>query len=170
MPSNRQTGFTLIELMVVLSVLALLLAMAWPSFQGSLRSNRIATTTNELVASVAMARSEAIRNTRGAGMCSSDDGTSCSGNWSGGWLVWADTDGDGALGDGETVLRYTQLNSAVAATGPAAAVSFDSRGRRRAAADQALSLQPATCDGQLLRRAMTINAAGQVRVAKETCS
>ena len=170
MPSDRQAGFTLIELMVVIALLALLLALGLPSFQGSLRSNRVSTATNEMIASLSLARSEAIRSTRGSGVCSSADGTTCGGTWSDGWLVWGDANGNGALDAGEDVLRYSRGNESLAANGPSVAVAFDSRGRRRATANQVLSLQPADCGGQPLRRTMTINASGQVRVVKGTCS
>ena len=73
--SKRQvTGFTLIELLVTISIMAILLTIALPSFQGSMRSNRVATTSNELLASLSLARSEAIRSTRGGGVCASADG------------------------------------------------------------------------------------------------
>ena len=52
MPPDRQSGFTLIELMVTIAVLAVLLAWGLPNFQNSLRSNRVATSTNEVLASV----------------------------------------------------------------------------------------------------------------------
>ncbi len=170
MPFKRQAGFTLIELMVVIAVLAALLAMAWPNFEVSLRTNRVATATNEMIASLAMARSEAIRSTRGAGVCSSDDGASCGGTWADGWLVWGDTNGNEALDDGETVLRYSRGGETMTADGPDDPVTFDSRGRRRAAADQVLSLEPQSCEGQELRRTLTINASGQVRTVKGACS
>lgn len=65
MSLRRQNGFTLVELMVTVAVLAILSTIAYPSFQSTIRSNRVATTTNELIASLALARSEAIKNTRG---------------------------------------------------------------------------------------------------------
>ena len=170
MPHDRQTGFTLIELMVTIAVLAVLLGLALPSFQQSLRSNRAATATNDMLASLSLARSEAIRSTRGGGVCSSNDGAACNGGWSDGWLVWADADADGAFDAGETVLRYSRGDARLAATGPGAVIAFDSRGRRRAAADQALTLKPSECGGQPLQRTLTINAAGQVRTAKGSCS
>ena len=65
MSLRRQNGFTLVELMVTVAVLAILSTIAYPSFQSTIRSNRVATTTNELIASLALARSEAIKNTHG---------------------------------------------------------------------------------------------------------
>src|SRR5690606_34204013 len=79
-----------IELLVTVAVVAILLAIAFPNFEGSMRRNRLATTTNELLGSVALARSEAILNTRGAGICASADGLACGGDWDVGWRVWTD--------------------------------------------------------------------------------
>jgi type IV fimbrial biogenesis protein FimT len=169
MRPDRQSGFTLIELMVAIAVLAVLLAMGLPSFQYSLRSNRVATATNEMLASVSLARSEAIRSTAGGGVCSSSDGAACNGGWGDGWLVWADTNADGTLDAGEAVLRYSRGNGRLTANGPNEAIAFDARGRRRAAADQALTLRPSDCGGHELQRTLTINAAGQVRTVKGAC-
>lgn len=163
-----QSGFTLIELMVAISVLAILLALGLPSFQASLRSNRVATATNEMIASISLARSEAIRSTRGGGVCPSADGAACGGAWSDGWLVWADADADGILDAGEAVLRYSRGNANLTADGPAA-IAFDARGRRRAAASQSVTLVPSECGGQPLQRTLTINASGQVKAARESC-
>jgi len=169
MPSVRHSGFTLIELMVTIAVLAVLLALGLPSFQQSLRSNRVATATNEMIASLSLARSEAIRSTRGGGVCASGDGEGCNGDWSDGWLVWADANADGAFNNGETVLRYSRGNGKLTVGSEDALVAFDARGRRRAPAEQTLTLQPAECGGQPLLRTLTINASGQVQTVRGEC-
>lgn len=170
MRPERQTGFTLIELLVTIAVVAILLAWGLPNFQQSLRTNRIAASTNEMIASLALARSEAIRNTRGSGVCASTDGATCGTSWSDGWLVWADDNGNGALDNGETVLRYSQGQPQVSATGDSNVITFDSRGRRRSVVDQAVSLRPTDCGGQPMLRTLTVNVAGQVRTTKGACS
>ncbi|WP_125076537.1 Tfp pilus assembly protein FimT/FimU [Pseudoxanthomonas sp. SGT-18] len=170
MPSCRNSGFTLMELMVTLAVLAILLAVGLPSFQGSLRSNRLATTTNELIASMSLARSEAIRNGRGSGVCASADGASCGDDWAAGWLVWQDANGNGNLDAGEAVLRFSQGNAKIAASATADVIAFDSRGRRRAANDQSIGLQPTDCPGGDLRRTVTVNTTGQIKTTKGACS
>src|SRR5690606_7896913 len=96
MSRRNFAGFTLLELMVVIAIAAILLALALPSFTSTLRSNRVATSTNELLATLSLARSEAVRNTRGAGVCTSADGGACGGDWDSGWLVWGDSNGNGA--------------------------------------------------------------------------
>ncbi|MCF7750847.1 GspH/FimT family pseudopilin [Bacillus subtilis subsp. subtilis] len=164
-------GFTLIELMVTIAVVAILAAIAFPSFQSTLRSNRVASGSNEASGLVALARSEAIRNKRGGGVCGSATGTSCDGSWNKGMLAWADVNGDGSYSTGEVVLRYVAVNPALQTAGPdATAIAFDARGRRRGADAQEISLQPSNCGTQLLRRRLTVNASGQVSTLKEKCS
>jgi len=166
-------GFTLIELMVAIAIMAILMAIAFPSFQSTLRSNRVATTTNELLAILSLARSEAIRNTRGAGVCPSTDGSACGGTWNQGWLVWSDVNADGLMGAGETPIRYTRLDDRLTVAAPAAAVlRFDSRGRLHPAigAAQSIGLQSTVCPaGQELVRTLTVNMSGQVNTAKAVC-
>ncbi|MGY3265251.1 GspH/FimT family pseudopilin [Lysobacter sp. HA35] len=165
---KRESGFTLIELMVAVGVMAILAAIAFPNFQGVMRSNRLATTTNQVLGAMALARAEAIRNTRGSGVCASTDGSSCSTgtDWTTGWLVWSDVNGNGTY-DGagtDTALRYVQGNPKVTITGPsgATAVRFDARGRLTNTA-QTIILQPDSCGSQALRRTLLINPTGQVR-------
>ncbi|MBV6815250.1 Tfp pilus assembly protein FimT/FimU [Xanthomonas campestris pv. passiflorae] len=167
----RARGFTLVELLVTISVVAVLAVIALPSFQGVIRSNQAATTANELVASLSLARSEAIRSTRGGGICPSSDGLICSGQWSDGWISWADANGNGSYDSGETVLRYTKVNSKMTVNAPGVGViAFDSRARRVASADQVLTLRPTQCpSGQPVVRTLTVTSTGNVRVAKSNC-
>lgn len=100
--SRREAGFTLIELMVAIAVLAITLAMAVPSFTGLINGNRLVAQSNELVASLQLARSEAIRRNARVALCASDDGSSCSGTSSGDWSYWvvrvvSDTTSSGLL-------------------------------------------------------------------------
>lgn len=121
MGAMRAPGFTLIELMVTLAVLAILVALGFPAMSDALRSARRTSLVNELVASVMLARSEASRSGQPLVVCGVSDangnGTidvaerACTGlDWSDGWIVapWADADGDGALDAGElgAPLRY----------------------------------------------------------------
>ncbi|KRG52377.1 GspH/FimT family pseudopilin [Stenotrophomonas beteli] len=171
MSLRRENGFTLVELMVTVMVLAVLATIAFPSFQSTIRSNRIATTSNELIASLSLARSEAVRNRRGAGVCASAAGSACDGkSWAEGWLVWEDSNGDGGLSAGETVLRYSAGKPGVSAVGtPDLSVSFDPRGRNRADASLDLTLRPDSCGKQPLQRTLRISPTGQVRLLKEDC-
>lgn len=103
-------GFTLIELMVTVAVAALLLGIAAPSFRDMTVRNRVSTYSNDLIASVNYARSEAVRRGAPISICRSGDGTSCSGSWSDGWIVFANTDNDNPadVDAGEMVLKAQQ--------------------------------------------------------------
>ncbi|PPU40563.1 GspH/FimT family pseudopilin [Xanthomonas arboricola] len=170
MSFRRSTGFTLVELMIAIAVLAILLTIALPSFRGVIRSNRVASSANETLGLLSLARSEAIRNRRGGGVCGSASGTACDNNWGSGMLAWADTDGDGAFKGGDTVLRFVSIDPSLSNSGPSGtAISFDGRGRRLASSNQQITLQPTMCDGQPLRRTLVVNGAGQITSQKGTC-
>ena len=94
-------GFTLVELMVTLIVASILLAVGVPSFVGMLRNNRTATMANEMVTTLNLARSEAIR--RGLQVTVRKSGA----EWENGWSIFSDVDRDGVFDavDGDTQLR-----------------------------------------------------------------
>lgn len=97
---GRSAGFTLVELMVTLVVLGVVMAMAFPSFTFVMNNNRLSSATNEMVASLHMARMEAIRLNGRTTLCRSEDGATCSDGavWTQ-WVTLADSDRDGAIDD-----------------------------------------------------------------------
>ncbi|WP_165782394.1 GspH/FimT family pseudopilin [Solilutibacter silvestris] len=80
---RRERGFTLIELMVTVAVLAIVAAIAAPSFTQLILRSRLTSTANEVVAALQLARMEAIRRNGSTDVCPTTDGSTCSGaNWS----------------------------------------------------------------------------------------
>ena len=136
-------GFTVIELMITLSVAAILLAMAIPSFTTMTMNNRITTQANEFLSAMVLARSEALKRVSRVTVCSSSNGTSCAstGGWEQGWIVFNDKDNDAQVDStvvpatNEPILRYTQAitggNTLRGSTNVAAYVSFVSSGNTR---------------------------------------
>lgn len=167
----------MVELMVVVAIVAILAAIAFPSFEATLRSNRVSTTTNELLASFALARSEALRSPGGAQVCSSTNGTTCTSTaWDQGWIVWINIDGQGAqpvAADGDRVVRYSQAKPGVAITTAAGAANtsfrFDQRGFL-VGGQRALTLASATCPtGAPLVRTFTVRPTGGASIARGDC-
>ena len=76
---KAQRGFTIIELMMTVTVLALLLGIAVPSFMETVRNNRIISQNNELISSLNLARSEALKRSGSVSVCASADQATCSG-------------------------------------------------------------------------------------------
>ena len=70
-------GFTMVELLTALAVLAVLLALAVPNFNDASLSARLNGFANSLVASAQVARSEAIKRNSNITLCASANGTTC---------------------------------------------------------------------------------------------
>jgi len=106
-PAN--SGFTLVELIVTITILGLLLVIAVPSFKSFTSTNAAKTAANDLVTAFNLARVEAISRGQNVSVCKSATKFSCAttGDWSQGWIVFTDADGDGTVdgGAGDTVLR-----------------------------------------------------------------
>ena len=111
---QRMRGFTLIELMVTLTVLGILVSLGLPAMSDLMRNNRRTVLVNELLASLMLARAEAARSGQPIVVCGVDDANNngaidaaertCTGtDWRDGWIVatWIDADNDGALDAGE---------------------------------------------------------------------
>jgi type IV fimbrial biogenesis protein FimT len=136
-PQRRSArGFSLIELMMVLTVGGILLAIAVPSFRSFMQNSRLTTQANTLVYALNLARSSAIRLDTTVEVCASSDGATCnSANWQNGWIVCYPA-ASCAVGGGPpapTVLgSYPQLGSGNTATEQvvaAAAVPYLSNGQ-----------------------------------------
>lgn len=103
----RAHGFTLIEMLVVITISAILVAMAIPSFQGTVRASRISGAANSFVAALDLGRSEAIRRATVVTVCRSTNADNVNANcsdaafngyaandWAAGWIAFAKAPGN----------------------------------------------------------------------------
>ena len=82
-----ESGFTLIELMVTVAVLAILLSIAIPNYQTFVMSSRMASQTNDFITALNLARSEAVKSAANVTVCASSNGATCTGGWDTGWII-----------------------------------------------------------------------------------
>lgn len=95
-------GFTAVELMVTVAVIAIVAALAAPNFNSMIQSSRLTAGANDLVAALQLARMEAIRSNGRVDVCPSTDGAACGGaDWRR-FIVLRRRD--------TTVVRDTQMN------------------------------------------------------------
>lgn len=169
--ATKQTGFTLIELMVTIAVLAILLSVAIPNYQNMVLTNRMAAQANQVITALNYARSEAVKRGTTATVCSTSGGAACAGstNWSTGWMVFADANGDGTVGVDEAVLRvWPALNTGnTLNTGTRLRITFTSTGFATGYAD---TFRLCDTRGKADARAIVINAMGRSYVEKGTAS
>ena len=102
--SRRNTGVTLVELMIVIVIAAILASIAAPSLASMIRDMRLSSASSQLFGDLNMAKSEAIKRNARVLVCANPGGanpTACAAttNWANGWLICADADGNGCCDD-----------------------------------------------------------------------
>jgi prepilin-type N-terminal cleavage/methylation domain-containing protein len=164
--ASRASGLTLVELLVVLAIAAILLALGVPSFQSVIRTNRLSAATDNFVASLNLARGEAVRLGCPVNVAS----LSAANNWGvSGWNITPVA--SAALAPTQSCPAGTVLRTVAAVTAPTsiygdvAVISFDPTGRASGPAVFVVCLDGTTGTLANASRAVLVSASGRIRIA-----
>ncbi len=132
-----QRGYTLLQLMVAISIVGILSTMGVSSFRYVTNSARVSGEINDLLGDMQYARAEAIKEGQTVSICASSNGTACnsatggSTSWATGWVVWSDLNGNQVLDANEKpFIRHNRpsFTGTDTLTAPVAAVTFNRNG------------------------------------------
>jgi type IV fimbrial biogenesis protein FimT len=133
-----ESGVTLVELLITLSIASILIAIATPSLTTVVKDSRLRVGANALQNSFSLARSTAVSRSAFVTICKSTNGTECAaaGDWSQGWIIYEGTiDDDPVQGSDDERIRVNRaLNDQITFRGePGLAnyASFDGLGFTR---------------------------------------
>lgn len=169
-------GFTLIELMVVVTLVAITMSFAVPLFQGFLDRARTDAAAAELAGLLSLARSEAIRRNAPVTICraTAANSTTCAqdalADWSGRWILFQDTDNDQVRAPAEEIIRvHEAVNAglAVSLAAPVRSIQITSRGYLFA--DSALAFQVAASSSDRRNLNVCVSRAGRVDQRTAAC-
>jgi type IV fimbrial biogenesis protein FimT len=147
---EKERGFTLIESMLALMVLAILAAIAVPSFRTYTANTKVSASTNGLASALARARSEALLRGIPVSVCGATaDLTACSGTWTNGWIVFKDPITPGTVDAPTDILQvWSAPSPTVSMTGDSPYIQYDPRGMNNTGAAVTFTIWDHTsCNG-----------------------
>ncbi|MEJ2392928.1 MAG: GspH/FimT family pseudopilin [Gammaproteobacteria bacterium] len=165
-------GFTLIELMTVVALVAIMAMIAFPAYSWLTTTNRMASEINDFTTDVAYARSEAVKRGQTVTLCASSNSTgsnpSCTGGpYTNGWIVFNDINGNGTVDAGEDLLKvHSGLNGGDTLTGNSSAVNrvtYNNVGMTSNTGKVYLHSNPDKADD---RRCLTISTVGNYQLQR----
>lgn len=154
---QQQTGLTMVELMIVVTITAILAGLAAPSFIELINNTRLTSTMSQLTSDLNRARSEAIKRNRRMLACvrnsASTAATNTAGtdycgtgtNWQNGWVICYDEDQNGYCDVTSTtnpnpIVVHQALNAHLTLTALAASIYFSPGGTQGAGGATTLTL------------------------------
>jgi type IV fimbrial biogenesis protein FimT len=168
--TGKTRGFTIIEAIIVVAIFGVLLALAAPPLSDFLNQMQARQNTNEFLASLLLARSEAVTRNQAVSMCTANGAgaTVCDTgrSWHDGWISFEDLDSDGIRDMGEDIIDQ---HSGLDDTSVVSTVNFDDfltylpSGATFSAG--AFNL----CVGEASARQINVNATGRPRLSESVC-
>lgn len=155
--SNRPAyaGFTLVEMLTVVSILAIVLTAAAPLFRSFTAGQRMKATAFDLTSALLLARSEALKRNSSVQISRSGE------HWNSGWRVSVlSTDG--------TLSTHSEVGSSLSFAGAPDAIVFNAHGRVSSPVEPVqIELSSTAADGS--RRCIALSLSGHARSSKGAC-
>jgi type IV fimbrial biogenesis protein FimT len=124
---RAQNGFTFIELMIVIALIAVIAAWAVPSFMDIVAENSVASSSNSVLGFLHEARSSAIQQGKLV-YVSPVTSPVTSSAWSSGMAAWTDDDNNGVRSNSETLFIQQSFGNGLTLTGPTQQIAFHATG------------------------------------------
>ncbi len=185
---TKQTGFTLVELLVTMVVLIITLAVGVPFYQSIVAKNRAIAQTNMLVSAINMAKSEAIASGASMRVCSCKPDSSgacvpvsgayqCGSNaqWVNGWFVAPEADVIDNSGTDEVAIAnvikiWQEIEGNPVLTTNIGQMVFTSLGFKNTSTADKFEIYQTYADEETDKRCLGVNEAGLITVRKIECS
>ncbi|MGO4391039.1 GspH/FimT family pseudopilin [Variovorax sp. M-6] len=175
LPATPLAGFTLVELLVVLAIVAILAGFAMPGFGRALERYRLRSAEEDLRSAIHVARSEALRRggrvtlrrASAAGCTPRDDQ-----DWSCGWMVFEDGDSNGQRDPGEALIQSWPPLRGVEATvfvpSPSTYLNLNRWGRFHNLGAFRFTLKPPGSTDRTAARVLCMSSAGRLQTLQGT--
>lgn len=167
----KNKGFTLIEVLIAVTLLGILSMIAIPSFISISQSNQSAGSTNAILSAFYYAKQEAISKRRSVSLCGSDNKTSCNNltDWSKGFIVFNDPNKNGTLDAGEVILQiFADSKPNLELTANQKTFYFNFSGATNLTSDFTLTFKMDNCKSAN-NKLMTVKTFGRMTVENKEC-
>ena len=165
-------AFTIVEILIALIIAGILVVIGITGFREVMQNNKAVTISNELIASLAYARSEAIQQASSVSICAAANSNllACGSNndWTNGWIIFLDPNNTGVLTNVANRLKvHEALEQGTQITSNAARVTYNSAGFIISGAG-VMNIIATGCTGNNGRQ-LTLTSTGRTDIVQTAC-
>ena len=159
-------GFTLIELMIVVSITLIIISLATPSFGSLIRRSQVESKANVVFDMFQLARNIAIRQSQFITICPSEKGTGCSDTWQDGVMAFIDRDHDRQLSSDEEVINFQPGTTSSILQGNQPYFTYSPLGTLKGRMGSIIACSKSTDNAVSVR--LLVSLMGRVRISKNS--